>query len=139
MQYGDRTASPPPQKDLIVLDDIHRAFAVDALTSSHPLSSKEDSIFLPEQISEQFDTIAYSKVLAPTTQMHQQYYNKDKSSWYCIYTPVFMYVLYECLTPQGAAVLRMVSDFLSEPVFVQGLSVCRYNLVADKLLFLILF
>ncbi|XP_075898957.1 aminopeptidase N-like [Nelusetta ayraudi] len=70
-------------KDLIVLDDIHRAFAVDALTSSHPLSSKEDSIILPEQISEQFDTIAYSK---------------------------------------GAAVLRMVSDFLSEPVFVQGLS-----------------
>lgn len=51
-----------PQKDLIVLDDIHRAFAVDALTSSHPLSSKEDSITLPEQISEQFDTIAYSKV-----------------------------------------------------------------------------
>lgn len=60
------TVPPPfiPQKDLIVLDDIHRAFAVDALTSSHPLSSKEDSITLPEQISEQFDTIAYSKVLA---------------------------------------------------------------------------
>lgn len=26
--------------------------------------------------------------------------------------------------PQGAAVLRMLSDFLSEPVFVEGLSVC---------------
>lgn len=60
--YCDSTASLP-QKDLIVLDDIHRAFAADALTSSHPLSSKEDSITLPEQISEQFDTIAYSKVL----------------------------------------------------------------------------
>ncbi|XP_029289080.1 aminopeptidase N-like [Cottoperca gobio] len=70
-------------KDLIILDDVHRVFAVDALTSSHPLSSKEDSIILPGQISEQFDTISYSK---------------------------------------GAAVLRMVSDFLSEPVFVQGLS-----------------
>lgn len=32
-----------------------------------------------------------------------------------------------CLAPQGAAVLRMVSDFLSEPVFVQGLSVCGYG------------
>ncbi|XP_029909225.1 aminopeptidase N-like [Myripristis murdjan] len=70
-------------KDLIVLDDIHRVFAVDALASSHPLSSDEASITLPEQITEQFDAISYSK---------------------------------------GAAVLRMLSDFLSEPVFVQGLS-----------------
>uniref|UniRef100_A0A3Q3BJF2 Aminopeptidase n=1 Tax=Kryptolebias marmoratus TaxID=37003 RepID=A0A3Q3BJF2_KRYMA len=70
-------------KDLIVLDDVHKVFAVDALTSSHPLTSKEDSIVLPEQIMEQFDTISYSK---------------------------------------GAAVLRMLSDFLSEPVFKQGLS-----------------
>ncbi|KAM9854718.1 aminopeptidase Ey-like [Aulostomus maculatus] len=70
-------------KDLILLDDIHKAFAVDALASSHPLSSKEDSIILPDQIMEQFDTISYSK---------------------------------------GAAVLRMLSGFLSEQVFVQGLS-----------------
>uniref|UniRef100_A0A3Q1EKQ9 Aminopeptidase n=1 Tax=Acanthochromis polyacanthus TaxID=80966 RepID=A0A3Q1EKQ9_9TELE len=52
-------------KDLIVLDDVHRVFAVDALTSSHPLTSKEDSIILPEQITEQFDTISYSKVPRP--------------------------------------------------------------------------
>ncbi|XP_026221643.1 aminopeptidase N [Anabas testudineus] len=70
-------------KDLILLDDVHRVFSVDALVSSHPLSSKEDSIILPDQISEQFDVISYSK---------------------------------------GASVLRMLSDFLSEPVFVQGLS-----------------
>ncbi|XP_020790682.2 LOW QUALITY PROTEIN: aminopeptidase N-like [Boleophthalmus pectinirostris] len=70
-------------KDMIILDDIHRVFAVDALTSSHPLSSKEEDILKPEQISEQFDAISYSK---------------------------------------GASVLRMLSDFLSEPVFVQGLS-----------------
>ncbi|KAK2918320.1 aminopeptidase Ey [Channa argus] len=69
-------------KDLIVLE-IHRVLAVDALASSHALSSKEDSIFLPEQIVEQFDVISYSK---------------------------------------GAAVLRMLSDFLSESIFVQGLS-----------------
>ncbi|XP_028286018.1 aminopeptidase N-like [Parambassis ranga] len=70
-------------KDLIVLDDVHRVFAVDALTSSHPLTSNEDSIVLPDQITQQFDVISYSK---------------------------------------GAAVLRMLSDFLSESVFVQGLS-----------------
>lgn len=35
---------------------------VDALASSHPLSSKEDEILRPEQISELFDAITYSKV-----------------------------------------------------------------------------
>uniref|UniRef100_A0A3B5M8L4 Aminopeptidase n=1 Tax=Xiphophorus couchianus TaxID=32473 RepID=A0A3B5M8L4_9TELE len=49
-------------KDLIVLDDVQKVFAVDALVSSHPLTSKEDSINLPGQIMEQFDTISYSKV-----------------------------------------------------------------------------
>uniref|UniRef100_A0A8C6UFB3 Aminopeptidase n=1 Tax=Neogobius melanostomus TaxID=47308 RepID=A0A8C6UFB3_9GOBI len=47
--------------DLIVLNDVHRVFAVDALTSSHPLSSKEEDIQRPEQISELFDAISYSK------------------------------------------------------------------------------
>uniref|UniRef100_UPI0037E90B65 aminopeptidase Ey-like n=1 Tax=Semicossyphus pulcher TaxID=241346 RepID=UPI0037E90B65 len=70
-------------KDLIVLDDLQSVMAVDALASSHPLSSEEDSIILPNQITEQFDTISYSK---------------------------------------GASVLRMLSDVLTEPVFVQGLS-----------------
>ncbi|XP_036390835.1 alanyl (membrane) aminopeptidase b [Megalops cyprinoides] len=70
-------------KDLIVLGDVHRVFAVDALASSHPLSSREDEINKPAQISELFDAISYSK---------------------------------------GAAVLRMLSEFLTERVFAQGLS-----------------
>ncbi|XP_050959974.1 aminopeptidase N [Labeo rohita] len=70
-------------KDLIILKDVHRVFAVDALASSHPLSSKEEDIIKPEQITEQFDTVSYSK---------------------------------------GASVLRMLSDFLTESVFVQGLN-----------------
>ncbi|XP_035252401.1 alanyl (membrane) aminopeptidase b [Anguilla anguilla] len=48
-------------KELIVLNDVHRVFAIDALTSSHPLSSKEEEINKPEQISELFDAISYSK------------------------------------------------------------------------------
>ncbi|XP_018559565.1 aminopeptidase N [Lates calcarifer] len=48
-------------KDLIVLGDVHRVFAVDALASSHPLSSKEEDIQKPAQISELFDAISYSK------------------------------------------------------------------------------
>ncbi|XP_076878453.1 aminopeptidase N-like [Brachyhypopomus gauderio] len=69
-------------KDLIVLNDIHRVFAVDALASSHPLSSKEEDIMKPEQINELFDTISYSK---------------------------------------GALVLRMMSEFLTNSIFVGGL------------------
>lgn len=46
----------------MVLSDVHRVFAVDALASSHPLSSKEEDIQRPEQISELFDAISYSKV-----------------------------------------------------------------------------
>lgn len=41
---------------------MHRVFAIDALASSHPLSSKEEDVQRPEQISEVFDTISYSKV-----------------------------------------------------------------------------
>uniref|UniRef100_A0A667ZZ12 Aminopeptidase n=1 Tax=Myripristis murdjan TaxID=586833 RepID=A0A667ZZ12_9TELE len=48
-------------KDLIVLSDVHRVFAVDALASSHPLSSNVDDIQKPAQISELFDAISYSK------------------------------------------------------------------------------
>ncbi|KAL6480697.1 hypothetical protein MHYP_G00117300 [Metynnis hypsauchen] len=73
-------------KDLIILDDVHKVFAVDALASSRPLSSKEEDITRPEQISEVFDTISYSK---------------------------------------GASVLRMLSDFLTEPVFLQGLKLLQ--------------
>ncbi|XP_016375175.1 aminopeptidase N-like [Sinocyclocheilus rhinocerous] len=69
-------------KDLIVLNDVHKVFAIDALASSHPLSSKEEEIQRPEQITEMFDTISYSK---------------------------------------GASVLRMLSTFLTEKVFTQGL------------------
>ncbi|XP_073687905.1 aminopeptidase N-like [Garra rufa] len=69
-------------KDLIVLNDVHRVFAIDALASSHPLSSREEEILKPGQISAVFDTISYSK---------------------------------------GASVLRMLSYFLTETVFTQGL------------------
>ncbi|XP_072421563.1 alanyl (membrane) aminopeptidase b, tandem duplicate 1 [Chiloscyllium punctatum] len=70
-------------KDLIVLDEIYRVFAVDALASSHPLSSEETDINTPAQINELFDAISYSK---------------------------------------GASVLRMLSDFLTEEIFVRGLN-----------------
>lgn len=70
-------------KDQIILYDIYRAFAVDSLVSSHPLSCKEEEVNKPAEISQMFNTISYSK---------------------------------------GAAVLRMLSEFLTEPIFAKGLS-----------------
>ncbi|XP_063046776.1 aminopeptidase N-like [Engraulis encrasicolus] len=70
-------------KEMIVQGDVQRAFTVDSLVSSHPLTRKEEEVNKPEEISQMFDSISYSK---------------------------------------GAAVLRMLSEFLSEPVFVKGLS-----------------
>ncbi|NXO17352.1 AMPN Aminopeptidase, partial [Oriolus oriolus] len=69
-------------KDLMVLNEVHAVMATDALASSHPLSFREEEINTPAQISEVFDSIAYSK---------------------------------------GASVLRMLSDFLSEDIFKEGL------------------
>ncbi|XP_051808618.1 aminopeptidase Ey-like [Acanthochromis polyacanthus] len=84
MQYlGADQAEPTWNiKDLIVLNDVHRVFAVDALASSHPLSYKEEDIQTPAQINELFDAITYCK---------------------------------------GASVLRMLSDFLTEHVFIRGI------------------
>ncbi|NWH26510.1 AMPN Aminopeptidase, partial [Grus americana] len=69
-------------KDLMVLNELYTVMATDALTTSHPLSFREDEINTPAQISEVFDSIAYSK---------------------------------------GASVLRMLSNFLTENVFKDGL------------------
>ncbi|XP_078539357.1 aminopeptidase N-like [Lissotriton helveticus] len=70
-------------KDLIVLNDVYKVMGVDALASSHPLSSKEEEVNTPAEISELFDAISYSK---------------------------------------GASVLRMLSEFLSENLFAEGLN-----------------
>ncbi|XP_059208494.1 aminopeptidase Ey-like isoform X1 [Centropristis striata] len=69
-------------KDVMVMNEIIPVMGVDASASSHPLSSKEEDIQKPEQISELFDSITYSK---------------------------------------GAAVLRMLSGFITESVFSKGL------------------
>ncbi|XP_061014681.1 aminopeptidase N [Dama dama] len=48
-------------KDLIVPNDVYRVMAVDALVTSHPLTTPADEVNTPAQISEMFDTISYSK------------------------------------------------------------------------------
>nr|AVZ46159.1 Aminopeptidase N [Ichneumia albicauda] len=48
-------------KDLMVLNDVYRVMAIDALASSHPLSTPASEVNTPAQISEVFDSISYSK------------------------------------------------------------------------------
>lgn len=50
------------QKDLMILNEIRGAMAMDSMASSHPLSSKEEDVMTPEDISQLFDSITYSKV-----------------------------------------------------------------------------
>lgn len=59
------------QTDLIVLNEIIGVMGVDALTSSHPLSSKEEDILTPAHINQLFDSITYSKVQYNTTSSPQ--------------------------------------------------------------------
>lgn len=46
----------------MVLNEVYAVMAIDALTTSHPLTFREDEVNTPAQISEVFDSIAYSKV-----------------------------------------------------------------------------
>ncbi|XP_066886007.1 aminopeptidase N isoform X2 [Kogia breviceps] len=48
-------------KDLMVPNDLYPVMAVDALASSHPLTTPAEEVNTPAQISEMFDSISYSK------------------------------------------------------------------------------
>lgn len=61
-QTSPLMASGDFQKDLMVLNDVYSVMAVDALASSHPLSTPAQEVSTPAQISEMFDSISYSKV-----------------------------------------------------------------------------
>ncbi|NXA57608.1 AMPN Aminopeptidase, partial [Nothocercus julius] len=91
---GANSAEPAWRiKDLMVLNEVYTVMGTDALASSHPLSFSEDEINTPAQISEVFDSIAYSK---------------------------------------GASVLRMLSDFLTEDVFKEGLQSYLHTFAYDN-------
>jgi len=52
---------------------VQKVFAVDALTSSHPLSRPEEEVNEPAEISEMFNTISYSKVCSSGVFTQQKY------------------------------------------------------------------
>lgn len=58
---ADRAEPSWNLKDIIVQNEVYRVMAVDALASSHPLSTPAEEVNTPAQISEMFDAISYSK------------------------------------------------------------------------------
>ncbi|CAL8357825.1 unnamed protein product [Lota lota] len=124
-------------KDLIVLSDIHRVFAVDALASSHPLSSKEEDIQRPEQISELFDAISYSKG-ASVLRMLSDFltedlfkvglssYLKEFAYGNTVYTDLWDH-LQRAVNNSGSPPLRNVHDIMNTWVLQMGFPLITIN------------
>uniref|UniRef100_A0A3B3Q832 Aminopeptidase n=1 Tax=Paramormyrops kingsleyae TaxID=1676925 RepID=A0A3B3Q832_9TELE len=116
-------------KDLIVLGDVYRVFAIDALASSHPLSSREDEINKPEQISELFDAISYSKVSSlfvfdicciNITYLNHFAYNNT------VYTDLWDH-LQTAADTSGVELLHPVRDIMDRWVLQMGFPVVTIN------------
>lgn len=102
---------------------MHTVFAVDALASSHPLSCGEEEVREPAQISQMFSSISYRKVCRKVPELLSFL---GAAAVTCCSSGSSLRCL--LLGFQGAAVLRMLSDFLTESVFTRGVSVS--NLLA---------
>ncbi|CAB3992820.1 glutamyl aminopeptidase-like isoform X1 [Paramuricea clavata] len=77
---GTHNAEPDWEfMEQFLINDLHRAFRLDALASSHPITVEVED---PEEIKTVFDAITYSK---------------------------------------GSSIIRMLSDFLTEKIFKEGL------------------
>uniref|UniRef100_A0AAQ5X9A9 Aminopeptidase n=1 Tax=Amphiprion ocellaris TaxID=80972 RepID=A0AAQ5X9A9_AMPOC len=106
-------------KDLIVLNDVHRVFAVDALASSHPLSSKEEDIQKPAQINELFDTITYSKG-ASIVRMMSDFLTEDVfEQGFQVKTPA--------VDATGTALPQSVNNIMNTWVLQMGFPVVTIN------------
>lgn len=119
------TFSCPLQKDLIILYDVHTVFAVDALASSHPLSCGEEEVHEPAEISQMFSAISYKKVFGLLGWAQGSGPELLSFLGAAVVTCCSSGSSLRCLLLgfQGAAVLRMLSDFLTDSVFTRGVSV----------------
>uniref|UniRef100_A0AAQ5YGB0 Aminopeptidase n=1 Tax=Amphiprion ocellaris TaxID=80972 RepID=A0AAQ5YGB0_AMPOC len=124
-------------KDLIVLNDVHRVFAVDALASSHPLSSKEEDIQKPAQINELFDTITYSKGASIVRMMSDfltedvfeqgfQTYLKAFAFQNTVYTDLWTH-LQMAVDATGTALPQSVNNIMNTWVLQMGFPVVTIN------------
>ncbi|CAN9498633.1 unnamed protein product [Ophioblennius macclurei] len=124
-------------KDLIVLNDVHRVFAVDALASSHPLSSKEEDIQKPAQISELFDAISYSKGASVLRMLSDfltedvfkaglQTYLEEFKFGNTVYTDLWKH-LQQAVDTSGTRLNTSVNDIMNTWVLQMGFPVVTVN------------
>ncbi|XP_051808613.1 aminopeptidase N-like isoform X1 [Acanthochromis polyacanthus] len=124
-------------KDLIVLNDVHRVFAVDALASSHPLTSKEEDIQTPAQINELFDAISYSKGASVLRMLSDfltedvfkkglQTYLKAFAFENTVYTDLWTH-LQMAVDTTGTALPKSVNDIMNTWVLQMGFPVVTIN------------
>ncbi|MEQ2280807.1 hypothetical protein AMECASPLE_023742 [Ameca splendens] len=124
-------------KDLIVLSDVHRVFAIDALATSHPLSSNEEDIKKPAQISELFDAISYSKGASVLRMLSDflteeiftkglQSYLKEFAFGNTVYTDLWKH-LQMAVNASGVNLPSSVNDIMNTWVLQMGFPVVTIN------------
>uniref|UniRef100_A0A8B9KX58 Aminopeptidase n=1 Tax=Astyanax mexicanus TaxID=7994 RepID=A0A8B9KX58_ASTMX len=121
-------------KDMIILGDVHRVFAIDALASSHPLSSNEEDIMRPEQISEVFDAISYSKrasLWIYSLFFSQSYLNTFEFS-NTVYTDLWDH-LQLAVDATHTSIPRNVSEIMDRWVLQMGFPVVTVNTATGQL------
>uniref|UniRef100_A0A8K9UVD8 Aminopeptidase n=1 Tax=Oncorhynchus mykiss TaxID=8022 RepID=A0A8K9UVD8_ONCMY len=120
-------------KEQTILNDVHKVFAVDALASSHPLSRKEEEVNQPDEISEMFNTISYSKVLyvlenllqqgflcsrtSPTSYLNEFAFNNT------VYSDLWDHLQKAVLTTPGMSLPHTVHDIMNRWILQMGFPV----------------
>uniref|UniRef100_A0A674E7U4 Alanyl aminopeptidase, membrane n=1 Tax=Salmo trutta TaxID=8032 RepID=A0A674E7U4_SALTR len=102
-------------KELIILYEVHKVFAVDALASSHPLSRKEEEVNRPDEISEMFNTISYSKVLH--SYLNEFAFNNT------VYSDLWDHLQKAVLTTPGMSLPHTVHDIMNRWILQMGFPV----------------
>lgn len=103
------------QKDLMVPNELYHVMAVDALASSHPLTTPAEEVNTPAQISEMFDSISYSKVL-PSPHAGPEIVGSWEGRW--------------DLGPQGPTEAGASGSTCPRPMGTQGLLLARRSLLS---------
>uniref|UniRef100_A0A674C3U1 Aminopeptidase n=1 Tax=Salmo trutta TaxID=8032 RepID=A0A674C3U1_SALTR len=120
-------------KELIILYEVHKVFAVDALASSHPLSRKEEEVNRPDEISEMFNTISYSKVLygspcsrpSPTARFYMvlHSYLNEFAFNNTVYSDLWDHLQKAVLTTPGMSLPHTVHDIMNRWILQMGFPV----------------
>uniref|UniRef100_A0A667XA33 Aminopeptidase n=1 Tax=Myripristis murdjan TaxID=586833 RepID=A0A667XA33_9TELE len=112
-------------KEQIILYEVHKVFAVDALASSHPLSRQEEEVNDPAQISEMFNTISYSKAdtdgwpVFLTSSSPQSYLNTFAFS-NTVHTDLWDHLQQVIANTPGLALPHTVHDIMSRWTLQMG-------------------